>query len=203
MLSVSRSAIERLNTRLAGYAPTLGLVLTVLAILVMVSAADWRLSIAPWLLGTAILCLSVCCVGLLKVHLPDPRRSVLIGISLTVLSLLGLASFPLAVGVGGVLGIEEDSAGVLALLPLIASGFALVAIAPGLATTAFGVSASGLVPRWGVWALWMEAPLLPLTVIAGGFAEPALVVGFILIPLGWVVIGASLLRTKPGVEKRS
>ena len=53
----------------------------------------------------------------------------------------------------------------------------------------------------GVWALWVEAPLLLVTIIGGGMApeslkDPILVSGFILIPLGWVVIGASLLRTK-------
>lgn len=185
------------NPRVAGVAPVLGLLFVVWAIFVMVSVTDWRLSAAPWLLGAAILCLAVCCVGLLSVHQPDPRRSVLVGSGLTVLSLLCLASFPFAVGIGGVLGIDEDSAGILALLPLAASGFALVAMAPSLATIAAGVGASGLVPRWGVWALWFEAPLLPVTAVAGGFAEPALVVGFILIPLGWVVIGASLLKTMP------
>jgi hypothetical protein len=186
-----------LNPRVAGFAPAIGLVLMVWAVFVMMSVADWRLSAAPWLLGVAILCLTVCCAGLLSVRQPDPRRSVLVGVGLTVLSLLGLASFPFAVGIGGVLGIDEDAPGILALIPLAASGFAIVATAPALATTAVGVGASGLIPRWGVWALWLEAPLLPLTVIAGGFAEPALVVGFILIPLGWVVIGASLLRITP------
>ena len=72
---------------------------------------------------------------------------------------------------------------------------------PALAITAVGVGASGVLPGWGVWALWVEAPLLLITVIGGGMAPESLetlvlVSGFILIPLGWVVIGASLLRTK-------
>jgi hypothetical protein len=72
---------------------------------------------------------------------------------------------------------------------------------PALATAAVGVGASRVLPGWGVWALWFETPLLLVAIIGGGMApeslkEVFLVSGFILIPLGWVVIGASLLRTK-------
>ena len=187
----------KLDIKAVGYAPVAGFVLMVGAVLVMLSVADWRLSFAPWLLGSSVVCLALCCVGVLKVHLPDPRRSIKWGVVLTILSLLALASFPFAVGMGGVLGIEEEEAGVLALLPLLASGFGLVGMTPGLAMAAFGAGADGTIPKWGVWALWVASPLLPLTAVVGGIAEPAAAVGFILLPLVWVVIGASLLRAKP------
>ena len=195
------SWVSWVNLRVAAYAPMLSLVLMIPAVLVMAAVDDWRLSPAPWLLGAALLCLAVCGLGLLKVHQPDPRRSVVIGVGLTVLAFLGLSSFPFAVGIGGLFGIEEDSVGVLAYLPLIASGFGLVAMTPALAITAVGVGASRVLHRWGVWALWAEAPLLLAVVIGGGMAPDSLetlvlVSGFILIPLGWIVIGASLLRTK-------
>lgn len=195
-MSTVERLVPRVNIQLAGYAPFVGLVLMVWAIPVMMSVADWRLSVAPWLLGSVLVCLAVCCLGLLSVHLPDPRRSVLIGAGVGSLSFLALAVFPFAVGVGGLLGIDEDTAGILAYLPLIAAGFGFAAMTPALIGAAVGVRASGVLPRWGIWALWVEAPLLLLTTIGGGQAEPVLVVGFALIPLGWAVIGAALLTAR-------
>jgi hypothetical protein len=195
------SPFLKVNVTVAAYAPMLGLVLMIWAVLELVSEGDWRFNASPWLLGAALICLAVCGLGLLKVHQPAPRRSVVIGVGLTVLAFLGLSSFPFAVGISGLFGIEEDSVGVLAYLPLIGAGLGFVAMTPALAVAGVGIRASRVLPDWGVWALWVETPLLLVTIIGGGMApeslkEIFLVSGFILIPLGWVVIGASLLRTK-------
>ena len=194
---VSRAIRIEVSQRVGGYAPTLGFALAAVAIPVMMSVDDWRLSIAPWLLAATLTSFAVCCVGLLSVHQPNPKLSIRVGVVLTVLSLLSLASFPLAVGMGGLLGIEEESAGVLASIPLMASAFGFVAMTPGLALTAYGAGAAGVLPKWGVWTLWVEAPLLPLTAIVGGMAEPAVPIGFALIGVGWVLIGAALLKARP------
>ena len=195
------SWVSWVNLKVAAYAPLLGLVLMIWAVLELVSEGDWRFNASPWVLGAALICLAVCGLGLLKVHQPAPKRSVVIGVGITVLALLGLSSFPFAVGISGLFGIEEDSVGVLAYLPLMGAGLGLVAMTPALAIAAVGVGASRVLPGWGVWALWFETPLLLVTIIGGGMAPESLkgtflVSGFILIPLGWVVIGASLLRTK-------
>lgn len=202
-VSVIGRLVSGISPRVAGFAPFLGLVLMAFAIPLMMSVADWRLSAAPWLLGFAVLSLAVCCLGVLNVHRPDPKRSVLFGTVLAALSFGGLAVFPFAVGIGGLLGIEEDAAGILAYLPLIAAGFGFAAMTPALVTAAVGVGASGVLPRWGVWALWIEAPLLLLTTIGGGQAEPVLVIGFALIPVGWAVIGASLIITTRTAPSRT
>ena len=185
------------SQRVGGYAPLVGFGFAVVAILVTMFAADWRLSPAPWLFGAALLSLAVCCGGLLTIHQPDPGWPMRAGVVLTVLSLLSLASFPLAVGLGGVLGIDEESAGFFAGIPLVASAFGLIAMTPGLASTAYGAQTKRVLPRWGVWTLWIETPLLPLTAIIGGITEPALPIGFAVIGIGWVLIGLALLRAEP------
>ncbi|MGI9584847.1 MAG: hypothetical protein ACR2N7_04590 [Acidimicrobiia bacterium] len=187
-----------MSQRVGGYAPMVGFALAVVAIPVMIAVDDWRLSIAPWLLAATLMSFAVCCVGLLTIHQPNPKTWIKVGVVLTVMSLLSLASFPLAVGMGGLLGIEEESAGVLAVFPLMASAFGFIAMTPGLALTAFGAGVAGVLPKWGVWILWVEAPLLPLTAFIGGnVAEPAVPIGFALIGIGWVVIGAALLKVRP------
>ena len=131
------------------------------------------------------------------VHLPRVPPTVLIGGWWTTLAFLGIAGFFIAIGVGALLGIDEDDAGPLALLPVMAMAFGLVSMTPASALLAFGVSRAGVVPRWGGWALWVVSPLIVVLLVYGGLAEgTAETVGIsavlIVFALSWVVVGFSV-----------
>jgi hypothetical protein len=161
---------------------------------------DIRSGLFPWLMAASAVGLALLGLRLIAVHGPDVTRSVLIGGWWTTLAFLGIAGFFVAVAVGGLLGIDEDEAGALATLPVIAMAFGLVSMTPAVAVLAFGARRAGVVPRWGVWAMWTAAPLLVLLLVYGGLADgPAEAVGASVLlgvfAVSWVVIGLSV---RPG-----
>lgn len=158
---------------------------------------DLRSGMFPWLMAAAAVGLAVLGLRLIAVHGPDVPRSVLIGGWWTTLAFLGIAGFFVAVGVGALVGIDEDEAGPLAVLPMISMAFGLLSMTPATATLAFGAGRAGVLPRWGVWALWTVTPLLVALLVYGGFAEgPAETVGASLLlgvfAVSWVVVGVSV-----------
>ncbi|MDX1448346.1 MAG: hypothetical protein R3246_04710 [Acidimicrobiia bacterium] len=197
--------IERLNggfgvsARVAGYAPTAALVLAVPGVAAFVAPGDWRTSVVPWFFAAIPACFAVTCLGLVRLH---RSRWVTVGGAWTALAMLGISGFFLAVGIGGLTGLQdlpEDQLGLLAWLPIISFGFGFLSMTPALAVTAWATQRADVVPRWGVWTLWLLAPLLAVIFIVGGngpapFDELAAPVGLSVIMLGWVVIGQALLR---------
>lgn len=134
---------------------------------------------------------------LIAVHGPDVSRSVLIGGWWIALAFLGIAGFFVAVAVGALLGIDEDDAGVFALLPMLSMAFGLLSMTPAAAMAAVGTARAGVIAWWGVAALWTVTPLLVMLLVYGGFAEgTAEKVGASLFlavfAISWVVVGASL-----------
>ncbi len=150
-----------------------------------------------WLFALAGLCFVVCYMGLLAVHSPDPGGWVLVGSWWIALAFCGVAGAFLAIGVGGALGIDEESAGFLAWLPVIAMAFGIISMTPALVVTAVGARRRAVLPVWGTVALWVEAPLLPLLLVYGGLFEDtvetigsSVILG--MMALAWVVIGRSI-----------
>lgn len=183
----------------AALAPVLAAVFLMGGMWVFIVAGDWRTSPAPWLMAAVPTSLVATCLGLVRVH---GRRSVTFGGLWTASALLGIAGFFLAVGIGGLTGLQdlpEGELGLLAWLPIIGFGFGFFSMTPALVITAIGAGRAGILPRWGTWALWFVAPLLVVTFIVGGegpevIAGAAAPVGMILLAVGWIVIGRSLRR---------
>lgn len=167
---------------------------------------DLRSGMFPWLMATAAFGPALLALRLIAFHWPDAPRTVLIGGWWTTLAFLGIAGFFVAIAIGSLLGIDENEAGPLALLPVISMAFGLMSMTPATAMLAFGASQAGAVPRWGVWALWTISPLLVVLLIFGGLAEgPIETIGssFLLGVFGvaWVVIGVSVRPVTPSLAK--
>ena len=160
---------------------------------------DLRKGLFPWAMASAALLLAVCCHGILRVHAPDPSRWILIGSWWTMSAFAGIAVFLFSIGVGGVLGIEEESVGILVWPPFLAMIFGILSVTPAMLVLAVGTTRSRVVPRWGSAAVWIAAPALPAVMISGGLAEgTAETIGLAsllgLFVVAWIVIGRSLLR---------
>lgn len=183
----------------AAVAPLLGAALAVPALVIFASPGDWRRSAAPWFFAAVPACLAVTCVGIAQLH---RRRWVTIGALWTALALTGLGGFFLAVGIGGLTGLQdlpEEQLGLLAWLPVLGFGFGFFSLTPALVVTAVSTGRAGLLPRWAVWSLWLLAPLLPITFAIGGngpesIREYAPLIGLVVILVGWVVVGQAVRR---------
>jgi hypothetical protein len=161
---------------------------------------DIRSGLFPWLMAAAAVGLALLGLRLIAVHGPDVPRSVLIGGWWTTLAFLAIAGFFVAIAVGGLLGIDEDEFGALAILPVIGMAFGLLSMTPAVAVLAFGARRAGILPRWGVWGMWTVTPLLVVLLVYGGLADgPAETVGASVLlgvfAVAWVVIGLSV---RPG-----
>lgn len=184
---------------MAAVAPVAALLLVAIA-QVATPSVDIREGVFPWFVALAAVLFSICCLGLLAVHVPDDGRWILIGSWWATLAFLGLAGGFLAIAVGGLLGIDEEAAGPFALLPVLGLAFGFVSMAPALIITAVGTTRRKVLPRWGRIALWVEAPLLPLLLVYGGvFEDSAETIGSAII-LGlmailWVAIGVGIGTT--------
>lgn len=117
--------------------------------------ADGDLSsgLLPRLIAAAAVGFALLGLRLIAVHGPDVTRLVLIGGSWTTLAFLWMAGFFVAVEVGALLGIDENEAGFMAVLPAISMTFGLLSIAPAVVSSAFGLGGSAAVPRLGVFAI--------------------------------------------------
>lgn len=169
-------------------------------------SGDIRAGGFPWLFALAAVLFAFCCMGLLTAHSPNPGAWMLLGSWWTALAFLGIAGGFLAIGMGSVLEIDEESAGVSAFLPLIGLAFGIISMTPALVVTAIGAMKKEVLPKWGRAALWVEAPLLPLLLVFGGIVDDtAETVGSTVIlgimALTWVVIGLSIraAESTPGV----
>jgi hypothetical protein len=158
---------------------------------------DIRSGMFPWLMAVASAGLALLGLRLLAVHGPDPSRPVLVGGWWTILAFLGISGFFLAVAVGALLGIDEESAGVLSILPVVSMAFGLLSMTPAVGLLAFGAGRANVLPRWGMLALWTATPMLVVILIYGGLAEGSVEtvgVSFLLgvFAISWVVVGVSV-----------
>lgn len=184
----------------AGRAPLVAAAAGTVAIAAMLAGGDLRapLVAAGW--ATAATALAVTALGIIAAHRPVAPTAVLVGGRWTAAALLGLAGFFVAVGVGGLLGIAEDSAGLLGRLPVVSMAFGLLSMPVALAVFAVAVARVAVLPRTIVIALASAAPMLPLMMIGGGLAEGTAESVAIIAAVGafataWIVAGATQAAT--------
>jgi hypothetical protein len=60
--------MQRVNLRVAGYAPIVAAVLAVPGLTVLMSPGDWRVSLSPWFFAAMPACLALTCLALLRVQ---------------------------------------------------------------------------------------------------------------------------------------
>ena len=195
-------AIVDLARRLAPRAP-IATVLFALGALA-VDNGDIRDGLFPWMVAGAAASLALVPLGVGGAH---DRRPAQIGGGLAAATFLGPAIGLAAIGIGGVLGIEEDAAGIMAWIPVIATAFGIIGMAPAVGFLAWTVRRSELLTRAARTALWVIAPVLPLMMVFGGILEgPAesavFPIAMVLMIGGWWVVARSLPRTweNPGLS---
>lgn len=195
----------RVGSWVTATAPVVALALVAIA-QTTTESGDIREGVFPWLFALAAVLFAVCSMGLLAAHYPAPGGWMLLGSCWTALAFLGIAAGFLAIALGSVLAIDEESAGVFASLPLIGLAFGIISMTPALVVTALGAAKKEVLPRWGRAALWVEAPLLPLLLVYGGTVDDTaetlgstVILG--IMAVAWVVIGLSIraAESAPGV----
>lgn len=191
------------NAKVAAAAPLVAVVLVTVAVLS--TSGDIREGAFPWLMASAAIALAWCALGLVALH-GERRGATTIGGWWTALAFLGVAGFFVAVGVGALLGIDEEAAGPLALLPVISMAFGLVSMTPAIVVLALGATRRRVLPGWGIAALWLAAPLVPTLLIYAGLVDgdaermgSSAILG--LFALAWVVVGLSLHRPAASVQQ--
>lgn len=181
---------------LGGFAPVIALASAGLAITAG-GPGDIRVGVFPWAMALAALSLAFCALVLLGVHGPAPHKWVRFGAWWTSAAFVGIMLFFVAIGIGGVLGLDEASLGVLAWPPVMAMGFGLMSMTPALLVLAIGVTRASVLPRSGANALWIAAPVLPVLLILGGLLDgrsEAIAVSLLLAIFGvaWLVVGMAI-----------
>ena len=160
-------------------------------------SGDLRLGAFPWLVALAAAGLAYLSLSIVALHAPDSGRLVVIGGWWVALAFAGVTGFFVAVGVGEMFGIDPDSAGILSWIPLLSMAFGLLSMTPAMAILAVGAARAEVLPRWGVAAIWVEAPLLIILLIFGGLFDGTIeTVGSSVLlglaALGWIVIGLAV-----------
>jgi hypothetical protein len=144
----------------------------------------------PWLIGAAAGLLAICCLGIVAAHEPPPPRIALGGWA----SAFGFGALALA---QVLLGLDEpedlaDAGGPIAELPVLLLGTAIVTVPIANALLAFATRRAGRLPTWGVGALWVVTPLLPVVLLGGTSLGGFLPVALGTLALGWVAVGLAL-----------
>lgn len=192
-------ATANLDPRIAGRAPAVGLLIGGVGVVVnnMTADGDIRQGILPWTLVIAVACFAWCSLGVLSFHGPAATRPMVLGALWVALAFCGMAGFFLALGVGSLLGIDEDEIGVAVWPPLLGMMAGMLSITPATATLAAGMTRARVVPWWSRAAAWVAAPALPVLLIYGGLTEgrietfgTAAIMG--LFGAAWIVIGISI-----------
>ena len=191
-----------INPKLAGLAPIAAIAIGTVGVASNVRDAngDIRDGLLPWAMFLAMVCLAVCCLGVLSAHGSHTNRWVIFGGWWTVLALVGIGGFLLSIAIGSVFAIDEEDAGLLVWPPLLGMMFGIISIMPAMLTLAVGATRAHVLPWFGTTALWVGAPVVPLAMVYGGLAEgTAETVGMSTL-MGvfvgaWIVLGVALLRT--------
>jgi hypothetical protein len=89
----------------------------------------------------------------------------------TAFALLGPAGFFAGVAVGAALGLDEETLGGFAILPVATMGFGIITLPIGATLLALAVRRSGQLPARASTSLLIAGWVPPLLIIFGGLAE--------------------------------
>lgn len=188
--------LSKLRHPSTGLAPLIACVVATVGI-VTTPSGDIREGLFPWGTATAFGLLAMTALAVLANHPTPTSRTLIVGAWWTALALAGIAAFFAAVGIGGLLGIDEETDNPAALIPIAAMTFGLLSTMPATATLAVGVQREGRFPRWSLVGLWSIVPVLPGVLILGGLTEGTVeTVGSLLLfaafAIGWAMLGMGL-----------
>jgi hypothetical protein len=198
------------DLKVAGLAPIAAIVVGAVGVATNVRDAngDLRDGLLPWAMFITMVCLATCCLGVLSAHRPYINRWVIIGGWWGALAVVGIGGFFLSIAIGSVFGIDEEDAGLFVWPPLLGIMFGITSIMPAMLTLAVGATRAHVLPWFGTTALWVGAPVVPIAMIYGGFAEGTVeTVGMSTLMAvfvgAWIVLGIALLRidnTQPAAQ---
>jgi len=185
-----------INLKVAGWLPVVALVAAVAGIAASGDEnTDMRLSLFPWFMAIAVWCLVGCCLGVLRVHRGE-SRTVTFGGWWTVLALLGISGFVVAVAIGGVIGIAAEDAGWLAWPPILGAAFGAASIAPAMVVMAWGSLRASVLPTYSSVALFVASPMVPLAAfLEGNVFEGGFTAAVVIFAVAWIVTGFSIRTT--------
>ena len=182
---------------MAGWAPVVGLGILVAGSLLW-EAQELRRGPTPWTTGVGALSIGLCALGVMSAHRPYPSGAVIVGAWWTAVATLGVAGFMLGMGIGGLVGLDEDNApDALAIGAVASMGFGMLSFAPAQLVLATGVYRARRLPTHVAVALLLAALALPTLLLAIGFFEEhvgdqALVATLLVVGVAWITVGQAL-----------
>lgn len=141
------------------------------AVLGALDMEDIRRGVFPWAMALAALSLVVCCLGVLHAHRGASNHWVVVGAWWTAAAFAGIAFFFVSVATGGLLGIDEDEAGLLVWPPFLAMASSLISMLPATAVLGVGVIRAARLPRHVGAALLVAALFIPSILIYGDWLK--------------------------------
>ncbi len=184
------------NPSIAGLAPFGALVLAIVGGAAL-GAGDQRVGLFPWTIAAAAALLTVCCLGIVRLHEPDVPARVLMGGGGSAFGFAAVAAAFAAFGLGDVIGLDDVTGGPVAALPVLLAGTGIVTLPIANGMLAAATRRAGVLDPRGVWALWAVTPVIPLTLLAvavvdGPLADSVPGIGIGLAGVGWVAVGLAL-----------
>lgn len=157
--------------RVGPVAPTAALAVAIVGFATN-QGGDIRTGLSPLAMAVAFTLLATCAQAVLRVH-QQPARMVTVGGWWTTLALLGPAGFFAGVAVGAALGLDEETLGGFAILPVASMAFGIITLPIGATIFALAVRRSGQLPARASTSLLIAGWVPPLLMIFGGLAEGA------------------------------
>ncbi len=159
---------------------------------------DIRTGLFPLAMAVAFTLLAICAHAVLRVH-EQPTRMLTIGGWWTTLALLGPAGFFGGVAIGAMLGLDEETLGGFAILPVGSMAFGIVTLPIAATILALAVRQSGQLPARTITSLLVAGWVPPVLMIFGGLvAGTAESVGSAVLTAtffgAWLVTGSAVRR---------
>jgi hypothetical protein len=155
--------------RLGRVAPIVALVVAVVGFATNLGG-DIRTGLFPLAMAVAFTLLAICAQAVLRMH-ESPPRTVTIGGWWTTLALLGPAGFFAGVAIGAMIGLDEESLGGFAILPVASMAFGIVTLPIATTILAVAVRRSRQLPSRASTSLLVAGWVPPVLMVVGGLAE--------------------------------
>jgi hypothetical protein len=195
-----------INPRVAGLAPLIALVVGAIGIVLFNTDPHGDSVAGPvfMAIATVSVCFAICCVGVLSLHRPKPKRWTVVGAWWATLALVMIAAAALMLVVSVLADIEwwHRYPPIEVLAPIF---FLASSVIPALLTLAIGVTRARILPWFGIAAVWF-AFVLPigflssLALLEGTGLTVSLNTVVALFLGAWAVLGIALLRTNTTQE---